>query len=60
VRRFWSWQRTEGIPEHVPISNQSNLTCRNWRKIHVMLLLSSSPGEEVLELAEEKGFLNMF
>jgi hypothetical protein len=21
--------RTEGTPEHVPISNQSNLTCRN-------------------------------
>jgi hypothetical protein len=54
VRRFWSWPRTEGTPEHVPISNESNLTCRNEMNIHGMTLLSSYPGEEVLELAEDR------
>ncbi len=29
VRRFWSWPRIEGTPEHIPESNESNLTCRN-------------------------------
>jgi hypothetical protein len=54
VRRFWSWLRTEGTPEHVPISNQSNLTCRNWRKNPWYAATILLPGEEVLELAKDR------
>jgi hypothetical protein len=48
VRRFWS-------SEHIPISNQSILTCiGTGGKILDKQLLSSSPSEEVLELAEDR------